>query len=248
MKKRLWFIIFGSFCLAGLGLTYGAAGESSPTRKDTGVEWYFPEWLGTGPYSPVFAVRDTVNKYGRYAKETKTITLKDLIKFHGHFCGGLVESAAALRVAFDLLFPDGIIDRTDLRIVSNNSACGGDVAAYLTGARLRFASHHIDNSLTESEFIVQIVSSGKTVHVKLNPAVYPHEVKTQMRKIESGKFVPPDIDIFQELQWAYAKRMVSKPLKESFLAEELKKFTWPKPLCADFGKRRDNDYKSVPEK
>ncbi|MCK7494236.1 MAG: formylmethanofuran dehydrogenase subunit E family protein [Comamonadaceae bacterium] len=57
---------------------------------------------------------------------TKTITLKDLIKFHGHFCGGLVESASALRVAFDRLYPDGIIDRTDLRIVSNNSACGAE--------------------------------------------------------------------------------------------------------------------------
>ena len=51
----------------------------------------------------------------------------------GHVCGGLVESAASLRVAFDVLFSDGFIDRTDLRIVSNNSACGGDVASYLTG-------------------------------------------------------------------------------------------------------------------
>lgn len=59
---------------------------------------------------PVFKVPDTVNKYGRYASETKTITIKDLIKFHGHFCGGLVEGATALRVTFDWLFPDGIID------------------------------------------------------------------------------------------------------------------------------------------
>jgi formylmethanofuran dehydrogenase subunit E len=225
-----------------------ASGQSAPARKDIEPEWYFPEWLGTSPFTPVFKVLDTVNKYGRYAQETKTITIKDLIKFHGHFCGGLVESAAGLRVAFDLLFPKGIIDRTDLRIISNNSACGGDVAVYLTGARLRFASHHIDNSLTESEFIVQILSSGKAVHVKLNPAVYPHEVKTQMRKIESGKFTPKDIDVFQELQWAYAKRMVSKPLEESFLVQELKEFNWPKAVCTDLGKRRDNDYKSVFEK
>jgi len=248
MKR--WFLIgmLSVLCLGGFWTTHGMAEESIPARKDIEPEWYFPEWLGASPYAPVFRVLDTVNKYGRYAQETKTITIKDLIKFHGHFCGGLVESAAALRVAFDLLFPKGIIDRTDLRIVSNNSACGGDVAAYLTGARLRFASHHIDNSLTESEFIVQVVSSGKAVHVKLNPAVYPHEVKTQMRKIESGKFSPRDIDVFQELQWAYAKRMVSKPLKDSFLAQELKEFNWPKPICPDLGKRRDNDYKSVPEK
>jgi formylmethanofuran dehydrogenase subunit E len=85
-----------------------------------------------------------VNKYGRYAKAAKTITLEDLIKFHGHFCGGLVEAATVLKVALNRLFPDGMIDRTDLRIASNNSACGGDVAAYLTGARARFGSHSID--------------------------------------------------------------------------------------------------------
>jgi formylmethanofuran dehydrogenase subunit E len=226
----------------------GAEKESVKGEKDIAAEWYFPEWLGTNPFSPSFEVRDTVNKYGRYAALTKTITLKDLIKFHGHFCGGLVESACALRVAFDILFPDGVIDRTNLRIVSNNSACGGDVAAYLTGARLRFASHHIDNSLTESDFFVQKISPGKTIHVKLNPNIYPVEVKTQMKKIESGKFTPQDIDRFQELQWAYARRLINRPLKESFIAEEVQGYKWPEPICTDLGKRRDNDYKNVPLK
>jgi formylmethanofuran dehydrogenase subunit E len=215
---------------------------------DVSPEWYFPDWLGTSPHAPTFQVRDTVNKYGRYALMTKTITLKDMIKYHGHFCGGLVESAAALRVAFDRLFADGVVDRTDLRIVSNNSACGGDVAAYLTGARLRFGTHHIDNTLTESEFFVQQVSTGRTVHVRLNPAVYPTEVKTLMRIIESGRFTPENIDRFQELQWAYARRLIGRPLKESFLVEEIRGFTWPAPACKDLGKRRDNDYKNVPQK
>jgi hypothetical protein len=49
-----------------------------------------PEWLGTSPYAPLFEVIDTVKKYGRYAQETKTIPLKDLIKFHGNFRVGLV--------------------------------------------------------------------------------------------------------------------------------------------------------------
>jgi len=215
---------------------------------DIAEDWYFPAWLDTAPYAPVFEVRDTENKYGRYAKQTKTITIKDLIKFHGHFCGGLVESAASLRVAFDILFPDKIVDRTDLRIVSNNSACGGDVAAYLTGSRARFNSHVIENSLTESEFFVQQVSTGKTIHVKLNPAVYPKEVKAQMKKIESGAYDPKDIDLFQQLQWAYAKRMVNRPLKESFIVEEVKGYKWPEGSCKDLGKRKDNDYKNVPIK
>jgi formylmethanofuran dehydrogenase subunit E len=219
--------------------------ESPRTAIDLKTEWYFPEWLGTAPYAPTFEVRDTENKYGRYARLTKIITIKDLIKFHGHFCGGLVESASSLRVAFDVLIPNKIIDRTDLRIVSNNSACGGDVASYLTGGRARFNSHIIDNSLTESEFYVQQVSTGRIMHVKLNPAVYPKEVKTQMKKIESGTFEPQDIDLFQELQWAYAKLMVNRPLKESFIIEEVKDYKWPEGTCKDLGRRKDNDYKNV---
>lgn len=247
MKKLISILLLIALSAAPAFAADDASGICLPTT-DVSPEWYFPEWLGTSPHAPTFLVRDTENKYGRYAQMTKTITLKDLIKYHGHFCGGLVESAAALRVAFDRLFTGGIVDRTDLRIVSNNSACGGDVAAYLTGARLRFGTHHIDNALTESEFFVQQVSTGRTIHVKLNPAVYPAEVKTQMRKIESGKFAPADIDRFQELQWAYAKRMINRPLAESFLVKELPGFTWPAPVCKDLGKRRDNDYKNVPAK
>jgi formylmethanofuran dehydrogenase subunit E len=243
---RLFLLMSVVILIAG-GASASLPGDAA-AKKAPEAEWYFPEWLGSSPYAPSFEVKDTTNKYGRYATQTKTISLKDLIKFHGHFCGGLVESAGALRVAFDTLFPDKIIDRTDLRIVSNNSACGGDVAAYLTGGRLRFGTHQIDNNLTESEFFVQKVSTEETVHVKLNPDVYPTEVKTQMKKIESGKFTPQDLNLFQDLQWAYARRLINRPLGESFIVEKIPRYRFPSPLCPDLGKRKDNDYKNVPEK
>lgn len=219
---------------------------STPTRAEG--EWWSPDWLTKSSYSPSFQVRDTVNKYGRYADKIKTITLSDLIKFHGHFCGGLVESAGALKLAFDKLFSDGIVDRTDLRIASNNSACGGDVASYLTGARTRFASHVLDPKLTESEFVVQQVSTGKTVRVRVKPEAYPTEVRVQMRKIESGNFKPEDIDLFQELQWDYAKKIVTRPLSETFTLLDSAGYAWPEPSCKDFGTRKDNMYKFVPSK
>jgi formylmethanofuran dehydrogenase subunit E len=210
-------------------------------------DWYYPQWLAEAPHAAAFKVRDTVNKYGRYASEPKIITLKDLIKFHGHFCGGLVEGATVLRVAFDHLFPDEMIDRTDLMIASNNSACGGDVASYLTGARTRFGSHLIDPRLKESDFMVKRVSTGQTVRVVINAATYPHDVRTQMKKIESGNYQPADIDLFQDLQWAYAKKLVSRPPIESVDVTDNPDYVWPEPPCKDMGKRRDNDYKNVPE-
>jgi formylmethanofuran dehydrogenase subunit E len=221
--------------------------SAATTTAGAAPDWYYPAWLAEVPYAPRFVVLDSVNKYGRYASETKTITVRDLIKFHGHFCGGLVEGATALRVAFDRLFPDGIIDRTDLRIASNNSACGGDVAAYLTGARARFGSHLIDPKLKESDFVVQRVSTGKTVRVVINAATYPQDVRTQMKKIESGQFEPADIDRFQDVQWAYAKKLVSRPANESVDVTESPDYAWPEPPCRDMGKRRDNDYKNVPK-
>jgi len=233
--------------LAVLVLASGPAQVVAAGAGEPSADWYYPQWLVDAPHAPVFKVRDTVNKYGRYAAETKTITIKDLIKFHGHFCGGLVEGATALRVAFDRLFPDGIVDRTDLTIASNNSACGGDVAAYLTGARARFGSHLIDPALKESDFVVKRISTGKSVRVVINAATYPKDVRTQMKKIESGKYEPADIDLFQDLQWAYAQKLASRPAIESVDVTEDPAYTWPEPPCKPLGQRRDNDYKHVPE-
>jgi formylmethanofuran dehydrogenase subunit E len=229
-----------------IALAVAAGGWGSALAAED--DGWSPEWLTKSSHSPTFDVRDTVNKYGRYADKTKTITLGDLITFHGHFCGGLVESAGALRLAFDNLFPNGAIDRTDLRIASNNSACGGDVAAYLTGARARFGSHLIDPSLTESEFVVQQISTGKMVRVKVRPEAYPTDVRVQMRKIESGHFTPADIDVFQELQWEYAKKIVTRPLGETFALLDSAGYAWPEAPCGNHGSRKDNAYKAVPAK
>lgn len=228
-------------------LVFALAGSLTKAYA-TDAEWWVPEWLTTSAHSPAFEVRDAVNKYGRYADKTKTITLSDLIKFHGHFCGGLVESAGALWMAFDSLLPGGIVDRTDLRVASNNSACAGDVAAFLTGARARFGTHFIDPKLTESEFVVQQVSTGTTVRVRVRPEAYPTEVRDQMRKIESGDFKPEDIDLFQELQWAYAKTIVTHPLNETFMLVDSSDYAWPELPCKDFGIRKDNAYKAMPTK
>ena len=40
-------------------------------------DWWSPDWLTKSPYSPSFEVRDTVNKYGRYADKTKTISARE---------------------------------------------------------------------------------------------------------------------------------------------------------------------------
>ncbi len=211
------------------------------------MTWLIPNWLETAPHAPVFQVRDTLHKYGRYAPQTKTITVADLIKFHGHLCGGLMEAAIALRAAFDVLFGQEPIDRTDLEIVGNNSACGGDVAAYLTGARVRFGLQIIDLSLEGGEFYLRRVSTGEIVHVHLRDEVYPHEVKTQMRRVLAEERTPEDIDRFGELQRAYARRLAEMPPEEAFIITRTPNYAWPPPPCpAEWGRRSDNDFKNAP--
>ena len=161
--------------------------------------WFIPKWLQDAPYAPTFRVRDTLHKYGRYAHEVKTISGVDLIKFHGHLCGGLMDAAVVLRAGFNRLFGQGAIDRTDLEIIGNNSACGGDTAAYLTGARLQFGSQNIDLALNGGEFYIRRISTGQTVHVYLRDGVYPQELKAQMRRVLSDVREPVDISRFGDL-------------------------------------------------
>lgn len=209
-------------------------------------DWFIPPWLPNAPYAPVFQVRDTLHKYGRYAPEVKTITVADLIKFHGHLCGGLMEAAVAFRAAFNTLFGEGWIDRTDLEILGNNSACGGDVAAYLTGARVRLGSQSIDLALSGGEFYIRRVSTDQTVHVHLRDGVYPPELQAQTRRVLSEAREPADIDRFGELQWAYARRLTEMPPADAFQVDRLERFDWTAPTCPKLGRRSDNDFKNAP--
>lgn len=90
--------------------------------------------------------------------------------------------------------------------------------------------------------VVKRASTGKSVRVVINPATYPHDVRTLMKKIESGKFEPVDIDRFQDLQWTCAKKLVSRPAIESVDVADNPDYTWPELPCRDMGTRRDNDY------
>jgi len=64
------------------------------------------------------------------------VTIKDLVKMHGHDCEGFSHTACCFKVAFDVLFPDGIIDRSVLWGIIGTSPCWTGLVAFLTGARI----------------------------------------------------------------------------------------------------------------
>jgi len=215
----------------------GPACENSP-------DWYYFEWLAQAPYAPTFEVLDTESSLGPYAAKTKTITLKDIVKFHGHACDGLVTAACALAVGLKELYPEGIIDRTDTGGISNNSPCYGDVVAYLTGGRIRFGTQKIAPHLG-NEFILYRFSTRQAVKVSLKPGVFPDEVARFESRIRQGKFTIEDIRRCQQMQWDFAKMLVNQPLTNWFVIEKLAGFVWEPDAYPQRGTRGDVLLKNV---
>lgn len=160
---------------------------------------YFPLWAKFSKNNTSIRVLDTNSSLGRYSTYTKQIRLEDLAKIHGHLCDGLVISFVELNTVLKKLFPNGIVDRTDLRVVSKNGPCWVDASSMLTGARMNFGTLSIDKSVGNG-FIVQKISTGEAYQVKLKEGIFPDDLAKLETKIKSeakdGKKVS-DADIKQ---------------------------------------------------
>ena len=209
------------------------------TQADLASNWYFFAWAEQAPSPPVFHVLDTESSLGPYAVQTKAITMKDLVKFHGHLCDGLVVASVAFQLGFSSLYPEGVIDRTDTGVITNNSPCFGDAAAYLSGGRIRFGTQKIDPEL-KMVFIVHRFSTGETVRVALNPGVFPAEVAEIEGRIRTGSFMPDDIDeCLSGCNGTLRDTCLRYPAHEVFTVERVPDFEWTPDAYSCCGKRGD---------
>lgn len=238
--KRVTCMLLATAVISGGCSTNLAPGGRSGTAEAgaCGNAWYCFDWMCDSPYVPVFLVLDTESSLGPYAKKTKTVTLADLVKMHGHPCDGLVTAACALSVGLRELYPDGVVDRTDTGGVCNNSPCYGDAVEYLTGGRIRFGTQKIDPSLG-NEFIVCRFSTGRAVQVALKAGVFPAELSALEKKIRGGSFSEEEMRRCQLMQWEFAKKLVSRPLSESFTVSAMTGFVWQPDPYPYLGKRGD---------
>jgi len=221
----------------------GMKASQPGTARET-ADWYYFDWMANAPYAPAFQVLDTESSLGPYAERTKKISLKDLIKMHGHPCDGLVTAACALSVGLGQLYPDGVIDRTDTACITNNSPCYGDVAAYLTGARIRFGTQKIDPELGNA-FVLYRISTGQAVMVSLKPGVFPKKVAEVEKKIRGGSFTLQEMRRCQQLEWEYARNLLQEPLDQSFSVKEVKDFPWKPDNYPHTGARGDTINKDI---
>ena len=195
---------------------------------------------------PVFRVLDTESSHGRYSRNFKEIRFEDLVKFHGHACDGLYRGSYALSVAFDALFPDGTVDRTDLRAISRNSPCLGDAATYLTGARVRFGTQDVENT-PGVWYIIQRISTDETVKVTEENGFFPLEISNMEVSLAalSGNRLSQGVDQLKAMQdeWINGVLLNTNP-REHYHVKKID-YAWKEVQYNNKGVRTDIIFKDV---
>lgn len=219
-------------------------GVEAPDRSPT---WYAS--MVAKPYSPVFEMLATQGTQGRYYPYTYPVTLKDMVRFHGHDCEGTTHAANAAWVAFKILFPDGIIDRSVLRGISGESPCWSDAVAFLTGARLQYGnlgffrdkrySHAIVLYREDTQVAVLATWKEGINNIPGESVMLPGKIdwqpKITMKEVEAlkaivkksgGKPTPYQVDLMRHQQWTHVNDILERPLEQSYQAQVIEGFDW----------------------
>jgi len=219
-------------------------GVEAPDRNPT---WYSS--MVAKPHAPVFEMLATQGTQGRYYPYTYPVTLKDLVRFHGHDCEGTTSAANCAWVAFKILFPDGIIDRSVLWGISGESPCWSDAVAFLTGARLQYGnlgffkdkrySHAIVLYREDTRAAVLATWKEGVNNIPGEPVMLPGKItwkpKVTMKEVEDLKAVvkksgghptPYQVDLMRYQQWLHINDILEHPLEESYQAKIIENFKW----------------------
>lgn len=207
-----------------------ASQASLAAQRDQGKDFY-PAWAVHAHYLQPLAVQDTDSALGRRNLHPKSITLKDMARMHGHLCDGLVTAWVELSAALQALFPSGVVDRTDVQVVSKNGPCWADAGAWMTGARINQGTLILDNSIGDG-FVVQRISTGKAIRVSLRQGVYPAQLADLEQSIRSrrtrGENVAPlEIDRFEREANEYSRNLLNTPPDQSVIVAPLTNYHFP---------------------
>jgi len=152
-------------------------------------------------------------------------------------------------VAFKILFPDGIIDRSVLWGISGDGPCWTDAVAFLTGARLQYANlgffkdkrygHAIILYREDTKVAVLTTWKEGINNIPGEPVMLPGKVtwkpRVTMKEVEAlkavvkkagGKPTPYQVDLMRYQQWLHVNDILEHPLEESYQAKVLENFKW----------------------
>lgn len=198
--------------------------------SDKSYKLYLPKKLNqvkTG-----MKVNDTDFSKGRLGN-VQNIDIDDLVKFHGHLCDGLVVGQLAMQQALQKLYPDGLIDRTNTRVVSKPSPCLTDAAIYVAGGRYQYNTFYVSSDM-DALFTVQRIDNGKAVTVKLKKGVKPQEIDRLGAIAVKGTLPACDLDKLKAMEDDFTVKLLSTDPGENFIVKELIDFKWNPVLKADY--------------
>lgn len=182
---------------------------------------------------PSIKVIDTDFSKGRLNLK-HTLTLNDLEKFHGHLCDGLVVGFLGIQQGLKALYANGVIDRTNTRIVSKSSPCLTDVAVYVTGGRFQFNSFYVDNNIKNGFYIIQRKDNGKAVKVQLNKGIKPKDINILGAKAIKGELSACDLNKLKTMEDNFAKKLLSSNAQNNFTVTTITNFKWRPILKNDY--------------
>ena len=245
--------------------------ETGVDPVDRSPTWY-ASMVGK-PYAPVFQILATKGTAGRYYAYTYAVTLKDMVKFHGHDCEGTTHAANDAYLAFKTLFPDGIIDRSVLWAISGPSPCWSDAVSFLTGARLQYGNlGFFKNKDYGHAILLHRQDTGAAVlatwknginDIPGEPVVLPESIKWKPKvsmdevmdlKVtvkKQGNPTPYQLDALRYMQWKHIDDILEHPLGESYQTRVIPDFKWkewndPTMTMKNVVKRTDIRYKDFP--
>ena len=168
-------------------------------------------------------------------KHKQPLEYEDLVKFHGHSCDGLLEGMLALQLGLKELYPNGIIDRTNTRVVSKSSPCLTDAAIYLTGGRYQYNSFYVDNAF-EGLYILQRKDTKKTVRLIRKAGVKPSLIDSLGALAIQQKLSYVELQKLRKLEEAYADKLRASVPATLFTVKIINDFNWQSNLKKTFVK------------
>ena len=116
-----------------------------------------------------------------------------------------------MRALADVAFGSAPFDRSDLMVVSKNSPCLGDVAAYLTGGRARFATHRLDDTLGVG-FQIEVLSTGAAWEVREESGFFPAYIAAWEAALLADDLGPVDkaelLAVHEAAQWDWVRQVL----------------------------------------
>ncbi|MEX1027874.1 MAG: FmdE family protein [Candidatus Paceibacterota bacterium] len=182
--------------------------------------------------NPTIQTIDTDFSKGKLI-HTQEISLDDTAKFHGHLCDGLVVGFLGLKEALLLLYPNGIIDRTNTQIVSKSSPCLTDVAIYLTGGRYQYNTFYVDDDI-EYTYIVKRMDNKLTFGVKLKSGVKPPIIDKMGNKAIQQQLSAEDLEQLKKMEDDFSVFLLDANPTDLFAIDLLNDFKWQPQLENQF--------------